>query len=188
MRPIVKISLITLLFLQAGFFAFAQQKDDVIIAQAPGGFSLHGKIYHKHFKDAVPPATGYVTDWEDLYSDAEEARLDSIIGNFETKTGIQIVIVTIDSSMSTKDGFDSCTLRIGQRWGVGQDSSKGVLIGISNSLGMMRIQNGVGIGSKLSDGDTQQIVDQDFLPAFEKRQFYQGTVAGVKALMAKLSQ
>jgi uncharacterized protein len=183
MQPI-KIGLIVLLCLQVSAHASAQEKDDAIVAQAPGSFSLHGQIYHKHFKDAVPPASGYVTDWENLFTDGQVAHLDSLIGKFETATGIQIVIVTVDSSMSTKEDFDSVILRIAGNWGVGQDSSKGVVIGVSNALGVMRIQNGVGL--KLSDPDTQQIVDTDFLPAYDKGQYYQGTIAGVNALMAKL--
>lgn len=183
MQPI-KIGLIGLLCLQASMGAFAQEKDDAIVAQAPGGFSLHGQIYHKHFKDAVPPASGYVTDWENLFTDEQVAHLDSLIGNFENKTGVQIAVVTLDSSMSSKDGFDSCILRIANNWQVGQDSSKGVVIGVSGNLGVMRIQNGVGL--KMSDGETQKIVDADFLPSYDKGQYYKGTIDGLNALMARL--
>ena len=185
MQPI-KISLIGLLFLQVCFFASAQEKDEAIVTQAPGGFSLHGQIYHKHFKDAVPPATGYVTDWEDLFTDSQEAQLDSLISGFEAKTGIQIAVVTVDSSMSTKEGFDSVILRIANSWEVGRDSSKGVVIGISNSLGIMRIQNGVGLAAALPDVETQKIVDGTFLPEYEKGEYYKGTQEGLAAIMQRL--
>jgi uncharacterized protein len=184
MQPIVKATLIGLLCMQAGF-AFAQERDDVI-AQAPGGFSLHGHIYHKHFKDEVPPASGYVTDWEDLYTDAQELKLDSLISAFDKKTGIQIAVVTIDSSMADRADFDSITLKIANSWGVGQAANKGVVIGISNILGIMRIQTGTGLDSVLSDADTQKIVNTDFLPSFEKGQYYQGTWNGLEALMGRL--
>ncbi|TDW96762.1 TPM domain-containing protein [Dinghuibacter silviterrae] len=186
MQPIIKISLIGLLFAQVCFTASAQEKDDVIIAQAPGGFSLHGRVYHKHFKDEVPPASGYVTDWENLFTDAQEAHIDSMVADFSRQTGIQIAVVTVDSSMSSKDGFDSVILRLGNTWGVGQDSSKGIVVGISNSLGIMRIQNGVGVAATLSDADTQQIVDAAFLPEFEKGDYYLGTLIGLAAIMQKL--
>lgn len=183
MQPI-KIGLIGLLCLQASMGAFAQEKDDVIIAQAPGSFSLHGHIYHKHFKDAVPPASGYVTDWENLFTDDQIAHLDSLIGNFETKTGVQIAVVTLDSSMSSKDDFDSVVLRVANSWQVGRDSSRGVVIGVSGALGVMRIQNGVGL--HMTDAETQKIVDADFLPAYDKGQFYQGTIDGLGELMTRL--
>ena len=183
MQPI-KIGLVGFLCLQVCTSAFAQEKDDVIVAQAPGGFSLHGQIYHKHFRDAVPPASGYVTDWENLFTDGQIAHLDSLIGNFETTTGIQIIVITLDSSMSTKEDFDSVILRIAGNWGVGKDSSKGVVIGVSNALGVMRIQNGVGLS--LTDTQTQEVVNTDFLPAYDKGQYYQGTLDGIDALMEKL--
>jgi uncharacterized membrane protein YgcG len=185
MQPFVKISLIGLFFTQVCLSATAQEKNDVIIAQAPGGFSLHGHIYHKHFNDAVPPASGYVTDWENLFSAAQVAHLDSMVDNFSHQTGIQIAIVTIDSSMTSKEGFDSVIMKLGNSWGVGQDSSKGIVIGISNSLGIMRIQNGVGVSAVLPDAETQKIVDTDFLPEYEKGDYYQGTLTGLGIIMQK---
>jgi uncharacterized membrane protein YgcG len=50
----------------------------------------------------------------------------------------------------------------------------------------MRIQNGSGISAKLSDEATQQIVNTDFLPYFEKGAYYKGTLTGLRALMQKL--
>jgi uncharacterized protein len=187
MQPIVKITLIALLCLSTGTYASAQSKDDVIIAQAPGSFSLHGHVYHKSLQDGVPPATGYVTDWEDIYSDAQEAHLDSLIAAFEAKTSIQIAIVTLDSAMTTKDSFDSTTLKIANSWGVGQkEKNNGLVIGISGALGIMRIQNGNGITALMSDADTQKIVDTQFLPSFEQGEFYKGTLAGLQAIIQKL--
>ena len=185
MQPIVKSSLIGLLFLQVCLLASAQEKDDVI-AQAPGSFSLQGHIYHKHFKDEVPPASGYVTDWENLFTDAQVAHVDSLISGFETKSGIQIAIVTVDSSMTTRENFDSVILHIANTWQVGKDSSRGVVIGVSNSLGILRIQNGVGVASALPDADTQKIVDTNFLPEYEKGNYYKGTLDGLMAIMQKL--
>lgn len=188
MRPIVNISLIVSLCLLMPMMSSAQEKDD-IIAQAPGAFSLHGKIYHKHFKDAVPPATGYVTDWENLFTDAQEAKLDSMLIAFEKRTSIQIAVVTIDSSMASREDFDTVTLKIANAWGVGQQAkSNGVVIGISNSLGVMRIQNGEGITARLTDQQTQEIVNQSFLPSYTKRKYYEGTVEGLTALMQHLDQ
>jgi uncharacterized protein len=186
MQPISKAVLFALLISLFGFNAYAQ-KDEMVIAQAPGSFSLHGVVYHKLLRDAVPPATSYVTDWEDIFTEAQEAQLDSMIANFENKTTIQVAVVTIDSCMTTSDEFDSTTLKIANTWGVGQkDKNNGVVIGISRSLRMMRIQNGAGISPQLNDTDTQQIVDSVFLPYFEKGQFFEGTQAGLNAIMVKL--
>ncbi len=181
MRPIpAGLGLIVCLFLFNPLSTIAQEKDDVIPV-APGSFSLHGHIYHKHFKDSIPPPTSYVTDWENLYTDAQEAHIDSMLAAFEKKTGIQIAVVTIDSTMASAEDFDSLTMKIANSWGVGQE-----VIGISSGLRLMRIQNGSGISAKLSDEATQQIVNTDFLPYFEKGAYYKGTLTGLRALMQKL--
>ncbi len=186
MQPILKASLFALLTIMVGLNAYAQ-KDEVVIAQAPGAFSLHGVVYHKLLRDAVPPATSYVTDWEDIFTESQEAQLDSLISNFESKTTIQIAVVTIDSCMTTSDAFDSTTLKIANTWGVGQkEKNNGMVICISKGLHIMRIQNGLGISPQLSDTDTQQIVDSVFLPYFEKGQFFEGTQAGLQAIIDKL--
>jgi uncharacterized protein len=182
----MRISLIVFSIALSIGTARAQDKDDIIV-QAPGSFSLEGRIYHKHLKDAIPPATDYVTDWENLYSDAQEAHLDSLLKAFEDKTTIQIAVVTIDTAMANRDEFDSVTLRIANSWGVGQkEKNNGIVIGISNGLGVMRIQNGEGI-TQLNDSTTQKIVDKDFLPYFEKGKYYAGTLRGLKAIMHKLA-
>jgi len=187
MQPILRLSLIALLSLSFTSYVSAQERDEVI-AQPPGSFSLHGHIYHKHLKDAVPPATGYVTDWENLFSETQEAHLDSLISNFEAKTTIEIAVVTIDSSMSSREEFDSITLKIANEWGVGQKSkNNGLIIGISNGLHIMRIQTGSGLAVQLSDEETQKIVDTDFLPYYEKGQYYKGTLNGLEVLIHKLS-
>jgi uncharacterized protein len=186
MQPILKASLIALFIFSFAAGVTAQDKDDIIV-QAPGSFSLHGHIYHKHLRDAVPPAAGYVTDWEKLFSTAQEAHLDSLLAAFETKTSIQVAVVTIDSSMSTEAGFDSVTLKIANAWGVGQkQKDNGLVIGISNGLHVMRIQTGNGLMQQLPDSETQKIVNEDFLPSFEEGHYYKGTLAGLQALIAKL--
>jgi uncharacterized protein len=188
MQPILKISLIALLAFSFAAKVSAQEKDEVIV-QAPGSFSLHGHIYHKHLRDEVPPATGYVTDWENLFSDAQESHIDSVLAAFEAKTSIQIAVVTIDSAMSNEAEFDSITLKIANAWGVGQkQKDNGLVIGISNGLHIMRIQTGNGLMQQLPDTETQKIVDQDFLPSFETGHYYRGTLEGLQALMAKLGR
>ena len=189
MQPILRLSLIGLLSLSFIFYVSvvsAQEKDEVI-AQPPGGFSLHGHIYHKHLKDAVPPASGYVTDWEKLFSASQVAHLDSLISAFEAKTTIEIAVVTIDSAMASREDFDSVTLKIASDWGVGQKAkNNGLIIGVSNGLHIMRIQTGSGLTVQLPDTDTQQIVDTDFLPYYEKGEYYKGTLHGLQVLMQKL--
>jgi uncharacterized protein len=135
----------------------------------------------------IPQQRGYVNDHEGLFSKAQQTNLDSLIKKFESKTTIQIVIISIDTTMVTRESFDDYTLRILNTWGVGhKGKNNGVLIGISAGYRMMRIQNGYGIQKILSDYETKQIIDSAFLPSFIEGEMYNGTLKGLIALMEKL--
>ena len=139
-------------------------------------------------KDTViPEQRGHISDFEGIYSPAQIDTLDSLIVDFEKRTTIQIAIITIDTTMMRKEDLDSWTLKVGNAWGVGQKGkNNGILIGISVGYRIMRIQNGYGIEKKLSDQETKEIIDNDFVPFFKEARFFEGTRNGLKALMKKL--
>ena len=136
----------------------------------------------------IPEKVGSVNDYEQLFSEEEEEQLAAMIQDFETRTSIEIVVVTLDSTQSTKAGFDQQILDIGNSWGVGKkDKNNGIAIGISAGLRKIRIQNGLGIERKLSDGQTGMIIGKYFLPQFKNGAYFEGTRQGVQAIMTHLS-
>ena len=139
------------------------------------------------FRDSIPAPTGYVNDYENIFTGTEEERLDSLINDFQKRTTIQIAVVTIDTTMTTPDSLDALTLRIANTWGLGQkDKNNGVLIGISKGHRKMSIQNGYGIEAILSDQETKQIIDTAFIPGYREGKYFSGTFEGLKTLMAIL--
>ncbi len=138
-------------------------------------------------KGSVPKRIGHTSDYEKIYSAKEIKILDSIIADFEKKTTIQIAIVTIDTSMVDEKDMENWTLKVLNTWGVGQkDKNNGILVGISKGYRHMRIENGYGIESVLTDQETKQIIDADFIPYFKEAKYFEGTLNGLKALMKKL--
>ena len=98
------------------------------------------------FWDNLPKATKWTNDYEDLYSDAEQVKLDSIISKFESETTCEIAIVTIDTIKTSENKFEDLSLHIAKTWGVGkQNIDNGILIAISKGYRKIRIQNGNGI-------------------------------------------
>lgn len=141
------------------------------------------------FWDSLPEPVGYVNDYENLYTDSEEKTLDSLIAGFERKTTIQIALITFDTTMTTKDSLEALTLRIANVWGVGQkDKNNGVTIGICRGYRKMRIQNGDGIEKILTDRETKEIIDTAFIPSFKDGKYFEGTLIGVKTLIATLGK
>jgi uncharacterized protein len=147
------------------------------------------KTFRQLFWDSLPKPIGYVNDYENIYSDREEEVLDSLIKAFENKTTIQIAVITIDTSMTTKDSLDALTLHFGNTWGVGQKGkNNGMTIGISRGYRRMRIQNGYGIEKILTDEETKQIIDTVFIPSFRDAKYFDGTFNGLVELMNTLGQ
>ena len=135
----------------------------------------------------VPPPIGYVSDFEDLFTPAQEDSLLSVIESHEKKTTNEIVIVTIPAKLIMDADINDYTLTLLRTWGVGKKSkNNGVLIGICTSRRTIRIQNGYGIEKVLSDKETNKIIEQVFLPSFKQAKFFEGTYKGLIAIIGKL--
>lgn len=140
-------------------------------------------------RDSLPQQTGYVNDYEGLFTRIEKDSLESIIKLFEKETTIQIAVITLDSTITTATTLEQTTLQIANAWGVGEKGkNNGIAIGISKQFRKMRIQNGYGIAKILSDSETKKIVDEDFIPSFKNGQYYNGTKKGLLSLMKKLRE
>lgn len=147
------------------------------------------RAFRQQLRDSLPTPQGYVNDYENIYSDREEAVLDSLIRAFENKTTIQIVVITFDTTMTTRDSLDALTLHIGNAWGVGQkDKNNGVTIGISRGYRRITIRNGYGIEKILTNDETKQIIDTAFIPDFRASRYFEGTYNGLLELMRILEQ
>jgi uncharacterized protein len=139
-------------------------------------------------KDILHQPIGYVSDFENILTTAQENYLDSIIRAYEEKTSIRIALITIDTSMTSRNDFDNYILKIANHWGVGRKGKdNGITIGISKCYRTMRIQNGYGIEKKLSDSETKTIIDSAFIPSFKKGQYFEGMITGLLAIMNKLN-
>ena len=153
------------------------------------GLFITSRSIGQSIKDAnIPKPTGFVNDFEKIYTPGEITILDSLIAGFEKRTTIQIAIITIDTTMMKKEDLDAWTLSVMNAWGVGQkDKKNGMLIGISRGYRIMRIQNGYGIEKNLSDLETKKLIDNDFIPFFKEAKYFEGTMNGLKAIMKKLN-
>jgi uncharacterized protein len=163
------------------YFAFMAAASDSSVAG-------HGEFVSSKFKVEFPiKAIGWVNDFESVYTRREIMELDSIINDFERETSVEIAIVTIDSSWISAERFDGLTFAIANEWGVGKKGvNNGILIGISKGLRVIRIQNGYGIETTLTDAETKNILEEYILPDFRNGRFFQGTKSGLLAIMREL--
>jgi uncharacterized protein len=137
----------------------------------------------------LPKPVSWTNDYENLFTETEQKKLDSIISKFEKETEIEISIVTIDTIKVSKENFDDLTLHIAKSWGIGKtEKDNGILIGISKGYRRIRIQNGNGIEKIITDEETKNIIENYFIPEFKKGEYYNGTLNGLRELIKLLKR
>jgi len=135
----------------------------------------------------VPRNTGWVTDMVYVLTDEEIAQLDSIIGNYDKRTSVQIAILTFDSLWTTEEDFDKFNTRVLNAWGIGQkESNNGILMGICPEYRKLRITTGHGIEKVLNSSQINQIIDNDILPYLKNDEYYNGILNGVLKIIQAL--
>lgn len=83
--------------------------------------------------------------------------------------------------------MDEYSLTLFKKWGVGQkDKNNGVMIAFSTALRRIRIQNGYGIESKMTNEETKKIIDNIMLPEFKSENYFEGLKKGLVAIMSEI--
>lgn len=140
--------------------------------------------YRQVFWDSLPQPVGWTNDYEGIFSVSEKEKLDNLIIDFEKETTIELAIVTIDTVKTSSEKFEALSLHIAKTWGIGKKGKdNGILIAFSKGYKKIRIQLGNGIEKNLSDQETKEIIEHDFIPEFKKGNYYQGMQNGITKLM-----
>lgn len=141
-----------------------------------------------NYKFHVPEKpNSWISDNERIFTFEQIDTLNSIIAKYETETTNEIAVVTIDSSWVTTEDFNSLVLAIHNYWGIGKkDKNNGIVIGLSAKLRRIRISNGYGIETKLSDSETKKIMDDIIIPYFKEGNYFEGVRKGLLAIFQKL--
>lgn len=158
----------------------------LILALLVSTLSLHscnGQDTSNTTRQEFPKATGWVNDFEDIFTEDQEENLEKLIKDLNTAAGIQIALVTLDSFYTSLDSFDQYTLDLANYWGVGEKGNdNGILVAICNGYRHIRIHNGYGIEKLISDEETKKVLDEFFIPYFRQGKYYEGAVAGLQGL------
>lgn len=156
-------------------------------AQATATDSIHFSMSGQAIIDSIPRSSGWVSDFENIFSRKEINTLDSMLEKFALKTGFEIAVITVDGSLTTDSAFDSYILKIANVWGIGKKGKdNGMVVGISSEFGRIRIVNGAGVVLHLSDDDTKIIIETIFIANFRNGNYYQGTKDGLLEIMKRL--
>ncbi len=135
----------------------------------------------------IPDPVGFVSDFENLFTKSEIQTLDSMIMDFNKKSSIQIVVLTIDTLMIQGNQMNDFSRQTFKSWGLQVTGGQnGILISLSKAYRNLRIETGSGVEQVLSDVDKKTIIQTAFIPSLSDNKYYKATYDGLVAIVNKL--
>ena len=126
-----------------------------------------------------------MNDFADLISSDTESRIITSLEDFETRTGHQVVVLTIASLEG--EALEEFSLRVAETWGLGRaEQDDGVLLLIAKNDRKMRIEVGYGLEADLTDAESGRILRNILTPHFKAGDFDDGIEQGVAAIIDTL--
>jgi len=128
----------------------------------------------------------YVNDYENIYTEEESHFLKLLVMDFEKKTSIQVNIVTFDFSMILKDDSSAVAFSFPDSFYTDEDGDNKIIVKICVDRRMIQIDGIDKKGKLISPHQSKKIINSAFLPFFQKRKIFEGSINGLKALMNEL--
>ena len=121
-----------------------------------------------------PSPPRLVNDFANLMSVDEQMRLEKDLVAYNDSTSTQVAIVTI-ADLGDYDIFD-WAVEIGKKWGVGtaqKNNGVVILVGLEPKCKVF-IATGGGVQGFLPDIICKRIIEQQIVPNFKEKKFYEG--------------
>lgn len=134
----------------------------------------------------IPPPRGFVNDFARVIDAQTAARLESLIGELQAKTGAEIAIVTVDSTQPLS-AFDYA-MKVAEQWKPGaKGKDNGVVFLVAVRDRELFILTGYGVEGALPDGKVGEIRDRLIVPRFKARDYGGGIRAGTEAMASRIA-
>lgn len=144
--------------------------------------------YRRTIWENLPAAVGWVNDFAGIFTADNETSLEALIAHFEQKTSIEIMIVTVDTNMIAEPNFKYFSNRLLHLWGIGKIRYKnGIVILICRGYQQIEVTCDVGIDKLMTETQKAQIIKKYIIPYYQEGNFYEGTLAGLKAFISQLT-
>ncbi|MBD3387259.1 hypothetical protein GF407_20305 [candidate division KSB1 bacterium] len=130
-----------------------------------------------------PEKRGAVNDFANVISSAYEQKIEKLAIEVFEKTGVALVVVTIESIPG--DDFEGYAVRLYETWGIGRrGEDKGVLFLNVTGIRKLRIEVGYGMEPILTDAMAGDIIRNILTPHLRRNEFGAGFLAAVQAVAA----
>lgn len=131
-----------------------------------------------------PKPVNYVSDFANVLSTTTEDQINKQLQTLETETSTQIFVVSVSDFQETY--MEDYAVKLFEEWGIGQaDKDNGVLLlfmpeGESGSR--VRIEVGYGLEGSLTDAMAGRILDNDFIPSYENKDYNTAVINTVNSI------
>jgi uncharacterized protein len=133
-----------------------------------------------------PPLTGRVTDEANVLSAGARDALSSKLGELEAKSGIQLVVATVNSLQGEE--IEPYANALFRTWKLGEKAkNNGVLLLVAPNEHRVRIEVGYGLEGTLTDALSKIIIANAIAPRFKAGDFDGGVSRGVDDIITVLT-
>jgi uncharacterized protein len=129
----------------------------------------------------VPPLSGRVIDQTATLNDAQREALNTKLAALETKTGAQLVVLMVPSTLP--EDIASYAQRVGDQWKIGRrEIGDGLLIVVAKNDRRIRIEVAKTLEGAIPDLAARRIISEHITPAFKAGDYAGGLNQAVDRL------
>ena len=131
----------------------------------------------------------WLNDRANVIDDDAEARITAALQQLADDTGVQATVLTLHTRWGYPgDSLEAFATGLFNDWGIGDASrNDGILVLVLSEDREMRIELGSGYPSGYNDV-AQEIIDDEFIPAFGRSDFTGGIEHGTEAVIARIAR
>lgn len=135
----------------------------------------------------IPVPKMHVSDQAEIVDNQTENRLNAFLSELETKTGVQMIVLTVRSTGGIP--VDQFSIDVAEKWKLGQfGQDNGILMVIARDDRKYRIEIGSGLERILTDKFCEEIGKALFIPNFRNENYGEGIYQGAVAIINKISK
>ncbi len=135
-----------------------------------------------------PPYSGHVNDFAKVIDDATAQQMETILLNFEKKTGTQIAVVTMDTLGDRP--LEDFSTDLYRAWGIGgksgENRDKGALLLVVIKDRKTRLEVGYGLEGDLPDGLAGEMI-RNMRPDLQSANYSLAMMKGMRTIVDTLA-
>lgn len=132
-----------------------------------------------------PRKEGVVNDYAGILDPASKSKVEQSLKGLQAAKNFTMVLVTVKSL----DGqsIEQYAVGLANAWKIGEKGkNNGIVFLIAPHEHQIRIENGYGTETTLTDIESKLLMEEKVIPLFKEGKLAQGVLAGTDALVAKL--